>query len=1272
MVNPEPTFYGILLLLLGLGLLLLIAILIHWLSKLSATPPRHSFVQPDFIEAANEQAAILKIKPGGRVAHINQNAKTLFQLRGKLATLENLARCVQPKNSFLNLCANQGQTTFSINGRIVEGISYPIPHNLTADKQPEIMVSLVQPSLATSQSVQLHLPHLGKDKNSKPVRIAPSIHTIKTLMEISQEISKNLDLDQTILAILENCKKFIPADFMELTIWEDAAQPPQSYCLPIKSDEGSQAKRSPHKFSVGYGYTAWLIAKREPLLIDYVQNSAEIRPDLDQTRYPYRSYLGYPLILDRHLIGTLEFASLEENTYHQEDLSALNFFSGQIVLALQHAFLFHGEHRKASELSALVDLTQAINAIREPQDLFQHLLESISPLLAVQVLGFIILDETRRTLKAQLPFQGVHAASVVDWYQCALKPGGASEELWSRAETIITDHAAEDKNFKALELDHFARIAGIRQSVLVPLTSSGQMLGYLLVGNKINGECFDQDDTRFLKIISGKAAPIIENANLVQLSRQRAQRAEVLRRIASLAKSNATIHETLKFSTLDLARLLQADSAAIFLLDPTGQELNFHPESAFGLPGEEFQNFRGISTQEPGYSQTVCHTQKLIITGNLEKLDPIPILYQPFSQNLHIQSLIAIPILYNQQGIGELVLGSQRLHHFSNHDIHTAITACELMVAGFDLEAYFKGEMPADTDLMRQIPDQASSSGISQQTQRRNLFPLQNEQQKTKTLLHIFSELSASLDLKHVLHSTLKVLGEYADAQYISIWVPQPGKSDFRSLVKVSDALNSLQADDRNQNGWDQEIAGAIMKQDQPVLIEDILQEPAWQQNGNKGQPEQLYRSMLGAPLVNGTETLGSLLLFHKDLAHFSIDLVELVQAVAQQVSMAINQSNIYQLIHDQAEDFGILLRNQKVENSRTKAILEAVADGVLVTDAKRKITLFNHSAERILGLESKKVVGKSLEYFLGLFGEAAQNWMQTIDQWTKSPETFTSGETFSQQISLDDGKMIFVRLTPVLFNRDFLGTVSIFQDITHQVELDRLKSEFVATVSHELRTPMTSIKGYADILLMGAAGSLSDPQKHFLDIIQSNADRLSILVNDLLDISRIELGRDVLTLQPLNLEEILGKVLERYRTLAQQEHKSISFIKDLPANLPRVFGDYERVGQVLNNLIDNAYRYNLENGSVCIHAHKVNSHVQIEIQDTGVGIPPNELSSVFERFFRGETPLNLGVSGTGLGLSIVKNWVEMHQGQIWAESSGISGEGTKVTFTLPEYNPHS
>ena len=379
--------------------------------------------------------------------------------------------------------------------------------------------------------------------------------------------------------------------------------------------------------------------------MDYVQNSAEIRPDLDHTRYPYQSYLGFPIVKDRNLIGILEFASLEANLYDQEDLQVLQFFSGQIVIALEHAFLYRREHRKALELSGLADLTQAINAIHEPQDLFYRLVESISPLLDVQALGFIILDETRRMLKAQLPFQGIHSPSVVEWYQFVLQPGSPAEEIWLSAETISADDAPEDKRFKALELDHFTRVAGIHQCVLIPLTTSGQMLGYLLAGNKINGESFDQDDLRFLEIISGKAAPIIENANLVRLSRQRAQRAEVLRKIASLAKSNATIHETLKFSTLDLARLLQADTAVVFMINPSGQELKLHQESAFGIPAQVLQSFSRISTQEPGFDETVCYSQKLVMTGDLEKLDPIPSLYKPFSENLLIRSLVAIPIL---------------------------------------------------------------------------------------------------------------------------------------------------------------------------------------------------------------------------------------------------------------------------------------------------------------------------------------------------------------------------------------------------------------------------------------------------------------------------------------------------------------------------------------------------------------------------------------------------------------------------------------------------
>src|SRR5678815_5854988 len=130
---------------------------------------------------------------------------------------------------------------------------------------------------------------------------------------------------------------------------------------------------------------------------------------------------------------------------------------------------------------------------------------------------------------------------------------------------------------------------------------------------------------------------------------------------------------------------------------------------------------------------------------------------------------------------------------------------------------------------------------------------------------------------------------------------------------------------------------------------------------------------------------------------------------------------------------------------------------------------------------------------------------METIRNWSDGPIAYEPGESYAEQLDLENGRIILVHLSPVILQNDFLGTVSIFRDITHEVEVDRLKSEFVATVSHELRTPMTSIRGYVDVLLMGAAGAVNENQVHFLNIVKNNTERLNILVNDLLDVSRIE-----------------------------------------------------------------------------------------------------------------------------------------------------------------------
>lgn len=227
------------------------------------------------------------------------------------------------------------------------------------------------------------------------------------------------------------------------------------------------------------------------------------------------------------------------------------------------------------------------------------------------------------------------------------------------------------------------------------------------------------------------------------------------------------------------------------------------------------------------------------------------------------------------------------------------------------------------------------------------------------------------------------------------------------------------------------------------------------------------------------------------------------------------------------------------------------------------------------------------------------------------------------------------------------------------------MKSEFVSTVSHELRTPMTSIKGYVDLLLMGAAGDVSDPQLHYLEVIKRNAERLKILVDDLLDISRIETGRTALKLQPVDVYQLVDDTMsELVRGRLEQVDKEIYVTTDVAPSLPLVSSDPEKVTRVLTNLVDNAINYTPEGGEVQITARADHSFVRISVSDTGIGISKAEQEKIFDRFYRSEDEHVQAVPGTGLGLAIVRSLVEMHGGQLDLESE--PGVGSTFTFSLP------
>ena len=230
--------------------------------------------------------------------------------------------------------------------------------------------------------------------------------------------------------------------------------------------------------------------------------------------------------------------------------------------------------------------------------------------------------------------------------------------------------------------------------------------------------------------------------------------------------------------------------------------------------------------------------------------------------------------------------------------------------------------------------------------------------------------------------------------------------------------------------------------------------------------------------------------------------------------------------------------------------------------------------------------------------------------------------------------------------------------------ELDVMKDQFVSSVSHELRTPLTSIVGYMELLVDGEAGELSEDQEHFLGIMGRNCDRLTRLVDDILFVARVDAGRLSLDLQDIDIVDVVTKTVESARPVAAR--KDLTLKLDAETDRLELHADPVRIGELLDNLMSNAIKFTPEGGVVTVLVARDDGTVHLEVKDTGVGIPPDEVEKLFERFFRAST--SSVASGTGLGLSITKSIVEAHRGKIWVEST--LGEGTTFLVDLPLQAP--
>jgi len=537
---------------------------------------------------------------------------------------------------------------------------------------------------------------------------------------------------------------------------------------------------------------------------------------------------------------------------------------------------------------------------------------------------------------------------------------------------------------------------------------------------------------------------------------------------------------------------------------------------------------------------------------------------------------------------------------------------------------------------------------------------LTKERDRVRTLLSITSELTASLDLDRVLNRALALINQAVGVKQGSILLldPETGYLMYRAALGRTEALP--RGGKRTSFRYGEGLAGWVLEHNEPVIITGIDQDERWVVDPSKKGQSQ---SVMAVPLSTGDDVLGVMLLFHPEPDYFTDDHLELVTAAANQITVMVKNTELYRLIRNQAERLGSMLRAQRADASQRLAILESIRDGVVVTDVEGRTIVVNQSAQQLLGVSEEAAVGRNVRALYSNFpADVIDSVAEAVSQLIAAGSTRSYPSQAEVLLERNDW-VISAHFAPILDEEgECQGVVTVLRDITREREVAQAKSEFVSIVAHELRTPMTSIKGYADLILSGAAGPISETQAQFLQVIRTNVERLAALVGDLLDISRIEAGRVKFDMRPLHMDEVARDVIASLQ--GEITRRNLELEVDIPPHLPMVQGDRNRIVQVLTNLVSNAYKYTPPGGRITLALHHTDGELQVDVSDTGIGIAPTDLDRVFERFYRADHELVRQQTGTGLGLPIAKSIVEMHGGRIWVESE--LGKGSTFSFSLP------
>ena len=1065
--------------------------------------------------------------------------------------------------------------------------------------------------LAVSLLILLTAYHRNRLEMDRQAEMTKKIDQLTALSQASQAVTASLELDQVLAEIVSLASEAVNSDYTSVVLVDETGNMGRS----VENLPGVPAIERRIRDE---GLTSWIVRSGQTVIIDEIGKDGAINSDLGEGAPRFanpliveagvKSVAGLPMMIRGNILGVLYLHSLQPAAFHSQQ-PLLTTFANQAAIAIENAQLFNSLDQEKARLELLYRLSQRLPENLDTRDVAQRALDDLRAVLgALRGIAFIREPDSNRLRLVAVSGYDAEPVEMLDERIGIQVGNGLAGWVAAQRQPALLDDVSENEHWiPILGLDN-----RVRSALSVPLVSRDELQGVLSIYSEQVG-FFNDGHRQIAESAAATVAATVANAQLYEQAQHRALEQETLREAVLALTTALDRDEVVKRILARLQEVVPYDSASVQLLKEDRLEI---------VGGRGFRNLPdllGLSFPVDGDNPNseVVRTRAPFI------VEDAPAVYAGFQDGPDSQAVtrswLGVPMLVGEHLVGMIALDKREPEFYTQEHARLA-------------EAF------------------AAQAAVAIENSR--LFQAEREQRElSKALEEAAAAVNSTLHLEQVLDRILEQVEQVVPGDAFNIMLIKDGKA---GLVRG----RGYEHPDDHIPHFNVTIAEypSLMKMTQtgePIVVPDTSADPDWVPPRGR----EWRRSYVAAPIRVGGTTVGFLNVIGTRPGQFGLADARRLQVFGNHVGAAIHNARLYREQLNYADRLEERVQERtaqlQAQYARLAAILSSASDGIVVTDSAGEIVQSNPVAEAWLTQTlPPKDAARLREAVQGLAARAEER-----------PEKVLELTGLDLELSA----------APVSEpGAEEAAAVVAIHDVSHLKALDRMKTRFVSSVSHELRTPVTTIKLYTELIRR-------HPEKweEYVATLTQEADRQARLVEDILQISIIDAGRLEMNPRPTSLAELAEIAVINHLALAQERELTLEH-RPAPPSPPKTEGagggepvalvDPERMMQALNNLVVNAINYTPAGGKVVISTSQAQAEgrawATATVEDTGMGIPEEELPHVFERFFRGEQPQLMQLPGTGLGLAIVKEIVELHGGRVTLESQ--VGEGTTFTAWLP------